>query len=182
MKAGNIPSRRLHREGRSHEEGAICYEYEVAVADIPDIVAQLWATGKHASFAVLMFSPQSAKPLRDAVINLQYAMQNEVVGLEWVLCGSRNCDDKDAIVEFIRSAGHTVMNLELNEVHFLRVEGKGIEELGMQIVSGFYRVDESATTGLLISGFPYRPNRKSDGTSECNIGLSHLYTDAKVER
>jgi hypothetical protein len=173
-------NRRTHEEVVSATQDDYCYEYDVTATDIPDIVAQLWATGKHSSFAVLMFSPPSPRKLHDPVVNLQYSMEGAVVGLDWVLLGPRNCDDKARLVEFITQSGHTVMELEMNEVAYLRVEGNDIANLGTRIVTDFYHVAASATLGLLVSWFPYRPRKKNKGNASCDPGIPHRSVDASI--
>jgi len=173
-------NRRTHEEVVSAAQEDYCYEYDVTATDIPDIVAQLWATGKHSSFAVLMFSPPSPRKLHDPVVNLQYAMQGQKVGLEWVLLGPRNCDDRNGLVEFITQSGHSVMEQEIDEVAYLRVEGSDIADLGMRIVTDFYHVEANATLGLLVSWFPYRPRKKNEGNANCDPGIPHRSVDASI--
>lgn len=167
--------RRLHGETSQNVQDSYCYEYEVTVAEIPDIVSELQASNVDTAFAVLMFSPPAPKKLHDPVVNLQYAIQGGVVGLEWVLLGPRNCDDKERLVEFIKEMGHQVEHLEINDVEYLRVLGDDVATLGIQIISNFYHVDATERLGLLTSWFQYR--QKDNGDTNIAIGNPHRYRD-----
>ena len=131
---------------------AMMCEYPISVNSIPDVVAQLRAKGVNGSFAILMF--RSPEPFRipdpNDVVNLQFSMENDIVGLDWVLLGPKNIVDKVLIAEFITRHGHAVMNKGLNTVDYLRVEDSEISKLGAQIVADFYKVDSDYKIGLMV--------------------------------
>jgi len=124
------------------------------VADIPPILAKL-ATLKDGSFAVFMFeSPLS--PGGDAV-NLQYSIERGTVGLDWVLLGSTNIADKEKVATFAAQLGHPLSERVMNKVHYLRTEGRGLDQLGTSITVELYGVPRDAQLGLITDGFEWPP-------------------------
>src|SRR5713226_7429977 len=101
------------------------------VADIPAIVTKL-ATLKDGSFAVFMFdSPLSRGG--DAV-NLQYSVEHGAVGLDWVLLGQTNIADKEKVSAFASQLGHPMTERAMNDVHYLRTEGRDLDKVGNSII------------------------------------------------
>jgi len=47
----------------------------------------------------------------------------------------------------------------MNSVNYLRVEDGPIEDLGVCIVTEFYRLERDTEVGLLVAGFDYEPDR-----------------------
>ncbi|MDR3454691.1 MAG: hypothetical protein P4L96_18155 [Rhodoferax sp.] len=132
----------------------------VKATDIPDLVDQLRDKGGDASYAVVMFCSPYAFSGEDPIINLQYSVEGSVLGLDWVLLGARNIEDKERIAAFITRAGHAVTEQEMNNVRFLRVEGGDVADLGFRIVTEYYQIKPTAEIDLLVDGFEYvqRPN------------------------
>lgn len=127
----------------------------VKATDIPEVVEQLRAKGGDASYAVLMFCTPYALEGEDPIINLQYSVDGNVLGLDWVLLGARNIEDKERIAAFITRAGHAVTEQEVNGVRFLRVEEGDIADLGSRIVTEYYQIERTAEIDLLVDGFEY---------------------------
>ena len=128
-------------------------EYQVLVSQIPEVVEQLRTKGADTAFAVLMFESPMARPGEDPVINLQYAIEDGVLGLEWVLLGPRNIEDKDLVEDFITRAGHTVALCEMNNVRYLRVDDHDLAELGARIIREIYQQRPTGDLALLVNGF-----------------------------
>ena len=126
------------------------------VADIPAVVAKL-ATCKDGSFAVFMFdSPLS--PGGDAV-NLQYSVEHGAVGLDWVLLGKTNIADKKRVSAFASQLGHFMTKREMNNVRYLRVEGRDLDKLGTSIIVELYGIPRDAQLGLIPEGFEWSQRR-----------------------
>ncbi len=135
-------------------------EYQVLVSQIPEVVEQLRTKGADTAFAVLMFESPMARPGEDPFINLQYAIEDGVVGLEWVLLGPRNIEDKDLVESFMTRTGHTVSLREMNNVRYLRVDDHDLVQLGAQIIREIYQKRPTDDVALLVDGFEcpsYRP-------------------------
>ncbi|OGA36224.1 MAG: hypothetical protein A3G80_02465 [Betaproteobacteria bacterium RIFCSPLOWO2_12_FULL_62_13b] len=140
-------------------------EYSIPIAHIADVVQQLRAKGKNAAFAVLMFDPPSSLPGSIGSTNLQYSVENDSIGLDWILIGPRNIADKQALAEFMMDQGYEVVEREMNGVNYLRVEGHGIADLGTLIVTNFYQLQPQMEVGLLTADFDYEP------IHDCTRGL-----------
>jgi len=125
----------------------------VVVGDIPSIIERLSHGTGDPRYAVLMFIPRDSADRE--YVNLQYSMENGVVGLDWVLLGGRNIEDAEAIKTFAAGRGHELRHRELNDVEFLRTEGPGIAELGMSLISEFYQFTPSTRVKLLVEGFEW---------------------------
>ena len=125
----------------------------VVVGDIPSIIEKLSHGTGDPRYAVLMFIPKDSADRE--YVNLQYSMENGVVGLDWVLLGGRNIEDAEAITTFAATCGHELKHREMNDVEFLRTEGPGIAELGMSLISEFYDFTPSKRIKLLVEGFEW---------------------------
>src|SRR5438045_1167519 len=124
------------------------------VGDIPNIVAKL-ATLKDGSFAVFMFdSPLSRGG--DAV-NLQYSVEQGAAGLDWVLLGQTNIADREKVAAFAARLGYPMTEREMNNVRYLRVEGRDLDKLGTSIMVEFYGIPRNAELGLITEGFEWPP-------------------------
>ena len=134
-------------------------EYVIRPNHLAAVIEQLSHTGREAAWAVFMF--RTAIPsleTTDDWLNLQYSIEQGVVGLDWVLLGPRNIADKKAITNFIRRRKHKVEAREVNKVAYLRVEDGDINGLGLGIVLDFYGVASDHEMGLLVQGFLPPPN------------------------
>jgi hypothetical protein len=132
--------------------GSVAPTKSVTVAEIPGIVSQL-ATTNDGSFAVFMFdSPLS--PGGDAV-NLQYSVEQRAVGLDWVLLSQTNIADKEKISAFASRMGHPMIERVVNDVHYLRTEGRDLDKLGMNILSELYGVARDKQLDLITEGFEW---------------------------
>ena len=118
---------------------------------IPSIVSSLERKGRDGSFVVFMFSvPGNHDELSP---NLQYSIENGQLGFDWVLMAPQNIKDETQITEFIKGAGYTVSKHEVNEVSYLRVEGKDLQNLGIKILSDFYHLAPEAKLEVISEGF-----------------------------
>ena len=125
------------------------------VAEIPGIVSQL-ATLKDGSFAVFMFdSPLSTGG--DAV-NLQFSVQQRAVGLDWVLLSQTNIADKEKVSAFASRMGHTMTERVMNNVPYLRTEGRDLDKLGMNIILELYGIPRDTKLDLITEGFEWPPS------------------------
>ena len=97
--------------------------YSVTASEIPEVIIQLQRSAKDGYFAVLLFvSPGSTD--REP-INLQYSIEDGVVGFDWVLIGPRNVADKTKISEFSSKLGYRLAEHENPVGQFLAQHGAG---------------------------------------------------------
>ena len=118
---------------------------------IPSIVSKLQRTGRDGSFVVFMFSIPGNHD--ETLPNLQYSVENGRLGFDWVLIAPQNLKDETRVLDFIKGLGYTASKREMNDVHYLRFEGKGIEDVGLKILRDFYHLAPEAKLELIIEGF-----------------------------
>ena len=135
------------------------WEFTIHPSRVPLAVEQLRQKGAHGSWLVLMFNTSIHSPkTSDHVLNLQFSINDGVLGLDWVLLGERNIADRELVAEFIKSKGHSVAEQEMNEVEFLRVEDGDLVALGVAIAKELYKIGNSYPLGLQSDGFRYQPS------------------------
>ena len=132
-------------------------EVKVRISQIPDVVAQLKATGKESSFAVFLFMPEGKYAHDDEEkVNLQYSIESGRVGLDWVLLGPQNLTDQEEIANYIRDRGFAANMREENNVRYLRVEDGDIATLGVKIATDFYHLDPTSEVDLIVESFDWK--------------------------
>ena len=89
-------------------------------------------------------------------INLQYSIDGGVLGFDWVLIGPRNIADKAKVNEIASKLGYRLEEREMNKVHYLRVTGGGISELGARIIEDLYKLDPNAKLEMITEGFKWQ--------------------------
>jgi hypothetical protein len=122
----------------------------ILAEEIPSVVQALQGD-RDGRWVVFAFHPIAAPGGQDSV-NLQYSVEGGGVGLDWVLLSSRNVLDQAPIAKFIASKGFEVSERQMNGVRYLRVEGPGIEALGIAIVAEFYQTPPERLLGVIKDG------------------------------
>lgn len=130
-------------------------EVQIPVNRIPSAVAQLKATGKDKAFAVFLFRAPDSSPENDDV-NLQFSMDHDRLGLDWVLLSKQNVADEEKIRSFMISRGFAANKLTENEVTYLRADDGDIVGLGMQIATELYRLKPDDTITMIVDGFEWQ--------------------------
>ena len=126
----------------------------ISVDQIPVLLEALCRGGGYPLYAMLMFLPNELND--EDYVNLQYSCEDGTLGLDWILLGERNTQDKLEISTFVNNLGYTFQQYEMNEVNYLRVEGPELSELadlGMKLIREFYKLDGSGKLKLLVQGF-----------------------------
>lgn len=129
-------------------------EAKVTVADIPAIFQKLEAATKDGSFAVFIFTPPGKSPA-DEAINLQFSIEGGRVGFDWVLLGPPNVRDKDRFVQFAAKSGYKLVEREMNDVRYLRVEEGNLPRLCEATIRDFYSFPPHANLDLIPEGFTW---------------------------
>ena len=129
--------------------------YPVTVRDIPAAISQLERSSKNGHFVVFTFVPPGSTDGES--VNLQYAIDEGVVGLDWVLISPLNTADRAGVSEFAAKLGYRFDEREMNGVRYLRVTGSGIPELGAKIIREFYKISPDAKLGMITEGFKWQP-------------------------
>lgn len=133
------------------EVHARTYTTHTTSEQIPSIVSKLQRTGRDGSYVVFMFSIPNNRD--DTLPNLQYSIENGRLGFDWVLLAPQNVKDGPAVLDFINRLGHSASKRKMNNVHYLRAEGNGIEDLGPKILSEYYHLAPEAKLELIVEGF-----------------------------
>jgi len=126
--------------------------------ELPSIVTKLEKTGHDGSFVVFMFSLRGNRD--DLFPNLQYSIENGRLGLDWVLLAPQNIKDESKLTDFIKGLGFSVLKREMNDVRYLRVEGNGLDNLGVRILRDFYHLKPDAKLELIIEEFQLNDSPK----------------------
>ena len=127
----------------------------IVLAELPKVVQALCQGTGDPRYAVLMFVPQGSED--GEYVNLQYSLEEGVLGLDWVLLGGRNRRDRAAVKAHAAALGHPFARRRENDVSFLRVEGEGLVALGQSLLSTLYHLDQSDQVELLAEGFAWPP-------------------------
>ena len=148
-------------------------EYLIPFSCISDVVRQLGANGRNSAFAILIFDPRGVLLHPAGPISLQYSIENDTIGLDWVLVGPSNIADKDQVANFIRSRGHKLEKREGRDVSYLPIEDRGIPyvrvedgdltNLGRGIWTDFYHQDGNRMVWLVVDKFDYHPSHDYSG-------------------
>jgi hypothetical protein len=135
------------------------FESTTRIGQIPALVAYL--RRKAVSPSYIIFSthrPDVDGEDDDQAINLQFAVENGVLGLEWVLVMRRNIEDKRKVMAFIKRRGHEVLERELNGIRYFRVENGDLPKLGNEILSDVYGVQPDTQLGLFSRWITWPPS------------------------
>jgi hypothetical protein len=129
----------------------------VSLPELPLIVERLRQGSGNPRYAVFMFIPRDS--MDEEFVNLQYFIETGVLGLDWVLLGSRNIQDQDAVQVPASDFGYRFEPREENSVKYLRVEGEGLVKLGMKMFRDLYHLGPADQVQILAEGFqwPVRP-------------------------
>jgi len=90
-------------------------------------------------------------------INLQYSVEHGTVGLDWVLLSPSNIADREKVSAFAAELGQPMSEHVMNNVHYLRAEGAGIEQLGTSIIVELYGLPRNASLEFIPDGFEWPP-------------------------
>jgi len=167
-----------------------CYESTLNLSLIPSVVAKLNANGMKDSFAIFTFDTQVVtEGQSDNTLNLQYAIEDGVVGLEWPLCRARNIADKQRFIKYITERGCKVSEhifestgREFNDWTYLRIEEGNIVDLGMRILTELYQLQSNAEISLLVDGFEKPSTKMADVMHFVRQSVNQQEFAADVER
>jgi hypothetical protein len=130
-------------------------ERMITVRDIPQVISQLQQSARDGHFAVLLFVPPGSTDGKK--VNLQFSIEEGVVGLDWVLLSPPNVADREKIKEFAAKLGHSFVEREKNQVRYLRATGPDIAGLGAKIIQEFYQIGPETGLELIAEGFDWPP-------------------------
>ena len=120
------------------------------IDEIPSLVSLLERQAIDHTFIVFLFNLPGNND--ESMPNLQYSVENRRVGLDWVLEAPQNIKDETALADFIKRNGYIVSKNDMEDVHYLRVEGEGIANLGVKILREFYHLPPDTKLELIVEG------------------------------
>ena len=127
----------------------------VTTRDFPELCNALQQTGRDGSFWVVLI-PRTARADGYAA-NLQYSIEDGVLGLDWVLIAERNVEDKEQFLASLQRAGARVTEKERNAVRYLRATGSpDLAAAGEELLQRVYDVHPDDQLQLIVTGFDAR--------------------------
>ena len=127
----------------------------VTTRDFPGLCNALQRSGKAGSFWVVLVPATAGRDGYAA--NLQYSIEDGVLGADWVLVAERNIEDKDQFLACLQGAGARVTEKERNGVRYLRATGApDLALAGQELLHRVYAVTADDDLQLIVTGFPWR--------------------------
>jgi hypothetical protein len=127
----------------------------VTTEDIPAVLAALSSDGEDGDFAVFLFGESGQPPATMDELNVQFSIESERMGIDWVLLAPLNLENQARFVAFLERNGRSVQKRQLNDVRSLRVEGDGLAELLQQLLLTEFGVRADQVLQLVASGFEW---------------------------
>jgi hypothetical protein len=90
--------------------------------------------------------------------NVQFSVEREVVGLDWVLISPANLEKEADFVRLAQALGHSVRRLRQNAVSYLRVEDGDVVELARQALVQLFDVGDDYPLVLVTDGVDWAPD------------------------
>ena len=135
----------------------------VTTRDFPALCNALQQSGREGSFWVVLV-PGTARA-DGCAANLQYSIEDGVLGADWVLIAERNIEDKDHFLAGLQRAGARVTEKEGNAVRYLRATGApDLAAAGQELLHRVYDVNLGDDLQLIVTGFEWRRNASATRT------------------
>jgi hypothetical protein len=125
----------------------------VRLREIPGVFAALASTRKNGNFAVFLFGVAGQPPAPMDALNLQFSIEDDHIGIDWVLLARPNVESQSRFVEFFERKGRSVLRREGNQVSYLRVEGERLPELVHEFLTAEFKVVADQKMSLIAEGF-----------------------------
>jgi hypothetical protein len=135
----------------------------VRMQDFPALVSALRTTGTEGSFWVVLVSGTARDDGYTA--NLQYSIEDGVVGMDWVLIAARNVEDKQRFLDLVHAAGAKTYERQGNGVRYLRATAaRDLSALGQEVLRQLYGVKSDDRLQLIITDFQWTKTSNSTPT------------------
>jgi hypothetical protein len=125
--------------------------YSARIYDTGSIFQMLKETGKNESYVILVFNSVEALP--DSHIELQFSIEHNQLGFDWVLLGEEKKRDKEKFVSFAHDRGFQVQELEKNGVRYLRVIEGDIVDLCLATMKEIYKTTDDQPVEVIAKNF-----------------------------
>lgn len=147
-------------------EGNIGF-YTISRKDVRKVFYQLKAVGKNKTFAAFAFYPNTR--VGRSHVELQFSVENNRIGFDWVLLGEDKIRDESRFTNFAQQNGFAFKRHSENGVNYIRVEEGDLVRLMELVMSRLYYV--TADQEMQLIAFNYEPWGFSLASSELNSGL-----------
>lgn len=131
--------------------GATAPVYTIEAGAIPDVFHALKEQGDDGSFAVIMV-PSSGQHSDSDALNIQFSIEAESLGLDWVLLSPINIEDQGRFIAYIEGEGLPVLECEMNDVSYLRVEEGDLPRLCQGLLAELYGIAASDQIEFFFEG------------------------------
>ena len=126
----------------------------IRLRELPKLFRALKTTGMDESYAGTLVPPLSGRdPLECAYV--QFSIENDRVGFDWVLESEQNRDDRGRFTDLARTLGYRLEEREQNGVRYLRVEEGDLPRLAASVLEQLYGLTDRDTLTLQVEGFSY---------------------------
>ena len=127
----------------------------VTISELPELIKALNASKTNGSFFVLLIPNTAESDGYNA--NLQYSIEDNEIGIDWVLIAKSNINNKDKFEEIIKNKGLNCKHLSGNNVDYIRATGnKNMEEIGKSLLQEMFSVTAETKFQLIITGMTWR--------------------------
>jgi hypothetical protein len=127
----------------------------VTFGDIPAVFAALSSSRTDGNFAAFLFGAAGQPPASMDALNIQFSIDGGRAGIDWVLLAPPNVEAQPRFVAFFEGKGRTVLQREMNEVKYLRVEGEQLPELMQEFLRAGFEVEPDQKMELIAEGFSW---------------------------
>lgn len=130
--------------------------YTATIQDIPKIYDQLISNGSNTSCATFAFFSQAFLPLKmnkKEHIEIQYCIEDNDIGFDWVLIGDTKYRDQKTIESYFKKGGYEYSLKKINDVQYLRVVNGNLIKLLSGILTDIYGLKAQHKIELIAARF-----------------------------
>lgn len=121
-------------------------DLKVNLDTIPTILKEVADSGKQGAFATFAIEHN------DDSINIQFSYEDGRVGLDWVLLGEANIQDKNKFKEYLKSQHIKFKNKTLNNVSYLRVTEGDLAQICINVLVNLYGINKEDLFDVYYQG------------------------------
>jgi hypothetical protein len=143
------------KRGEVQTPSQVASEATVELSDIPRVYELLVETLADGRFAVFLFGRNGEPPAPVDALNIQFSIEGERPGLDWVLLAPENVSARERVAEFLENEGAIAEERRMNGVSYLRVEGGDLESLCRSVLVEVFGVTDEQQMILIAEGFTW---------------------------
>jgi hypothetical protein len=121
-------------------------DLKVNLDTVPTILKEVADSGKQGTFATFAIEHNNDS------INIQFSYEDGHVGLDWVLLGDANIQDKDKFEEHLKSQGIKFQSRILNNVSYLRVTQGDLAQICIDVLVKLYGIKKEDLFDVYYQG------------------------------